>query len=470
VSVRFLSPIVALSLGVALLVSVAGPSTAEARPTAGLRNGGFDTTLRGWELTPTHRAKVSRTPAGRSGDALLIRKKSGKAVAVRATRRIDLAGQAGARYQLSAWVRASRTGQRVIANVRELRGAKVIRSAKRSVILRADAWTSIDTRLTRARAGTTFQVRFSLPRGKKGDRLAVDQVRLRRVQSAGTSGAGCFGGRGIPQCGPVLGSAYGSNTDPASFETSIGHTLGIRRTYWTASQVDSAVKAAAGDLADGRIPWISFKLPHSWEAMASGSGDAWAKDLATKLAALPGPVWIAFHHEPEGDGDITAWTAMQARLAPIVRTTAPNVAYTIVLTGWHQLYGDAQYHLDALWPKNTKVDIAGFDVYNSLGVVKDGVMNTKGTDLATAYFKPISAWANAHDVAWGIAETGYTDHASTIQPHWIQQTFAAMKTYGGVAFTYFNTTLNSIAPWTLGTPTKMADYAAAQATSPMWTR
>ena len=103
--------------------------------------------------------------------------------------------------------------------------------------------------------------------------------------------------------------------------------------------MDKAVSVSKADLAKKRIPWISFKLPYSWSEMAAGKGDAWTKDLAVKLGKLDGPVWLAFHHEPEGDGDITQWTAMQARLAPIVRANASNVAYTIVVTGWNQLYG-----------------------------------------------------------------------------------------------------------------------------------
>jgi len=129
------------------------------------------------------------------------------------------------------------------------------------------------------------------------------------------------------------------------------------------------------------------------------------------------------------------------------------------------LHGD--YKLDNIMPKNTKIDIAGFDVYNELGVVKNGVLNTKGDDLPNAYFKPLSAWANAHGIPWGIAETGYTDYASERYPHWIQQTYASLRSYGGVAFTYFNTTLNAYGSWALSTSTKVADYEDAQAQSPM---
>jgi len=466
---RPIAAFAALTLAIGLFALVGGVGGASAASTSGLRNGGFDSTRNGWTVTPAHRARLSLTTAGRAGKALLIRKTRRAAVSVRTARPIAMTGTAGSRYQASGWVRASRTGERVRITLREYAGSKVVRTARRSASLRAGVWTELSTGLTRSRTGTTYQVRFTLARGRRTDRLTLDQVGLSRVTTATTttSGSACLTSRGVPQCGGIMGSAYGGNTDPTTFESTINHKLGIRRTYWTGSQVDSAVRAAKTDLANGRIPWISFKLPYSWEQMASGTGDAWAKDLATKLAALPGPVWVAFHHEPEGDGDITAWTAMQAHLAPLVRATAPNVAYTIVLTGWNQLYGATQYHLDNLWPKNTKIDIAGFDVYNELGVVKNGVLNTKGDDLPNAYFKPLSAWAKAHGIPWGIAETGYTDYASERYPHWIQQTYASLRSYGGVAFTYFNTTLNAYGSWALSTSTKVADYEDAQAQSPM---
>ena len=179
-----------------------------------------------------------------------------------------------------------------------------------------------------------------------------------------------------------------------------------------------------------------------------------------KLNALDGPVWIAFHHEPEGDGDIKVWTAMQARLAPIVRSAASNVSFTIVVTGYHQLYGQAQYSLDSLWPKNTKVDMLGVDVYNKYGVVKDGKEYTTHTDLEGDYFSKFAAWANPKGIAWGVAETGFTDKAAVVNPQWVQNSYNLLKKYNGVAFTYFNTTLNSIANWALSRETKRVFTAA----------
>ncbi len=270
--------------------------------------------------------------------------------------------------------------------------------------------------------------------------------------------------RGIPACGTLLGAAYGSNTDPTSWERSMGHALGVRRSYWSGSQVSSAVRMATTDASMRRIPWMSFKLPHSWEQMAAGAGDAWARDLVARLDRVDGPVWLAFHHEPEGEGDIAAWTRMQNRLGPIVRS-ADNVGFSIVLTGWNNLYGPQQYHLDKLWP-STKVDIAGFDVYERYGAPKDGRIVTEHTDFVGRYFKPFQAFARKKGMAWGLAETGYSHKASTDDPQWMQRTYDQMANNGGVAFSYFNTTLNSTTDWSLSTDTKRRAFASALARAP----
>jgi hypothetical protein len=280
---------------------------------------------------------------------------------------------------------------------------------------------------------------------------------------------GCaISARGIPvaSCGALLGSAYGSNTEPSDWEQEMGHALGVRRTYYGPTHVNKAVSVVKEDLAKKRMPWISFKLPHKWADMAKGDGDAWARDLAVKLSKVNGPVWLAFHHEPEGDDDIKQWTAMQARLAPIVRENAPNVAYSIVLTGYHQLYGASQYSLDSLWPKNTKIDLLGVDVYNKYGVVKEGKETTKKTDLQDAYWKKFNAWATPKGIAWGVAETGFTDKAAQADPNWVADTYNEVKANNGVAFTYFNTTLNSIANWALTTTTKKNGFKAALRPTP----
>lgn len=257
-----------------------------------------------------------------------------------------------------------------------------------------------------------------------------------------------YSARGIPACGAYVGAAVGLNDDPAAFERRVGGRLGIHRSYWQAGQVDASVAYARADLASGRLPWISYKLPYSWAAMAAGRGDRWARGIAARLKALPGPVWVAFHHEPEKDGDIKEWTAIQRRLAPIVRSTAPNVAFTIVLTGYNQVHGDPQYHLDALWPKSTPIDLVGFDIYDMYGTVK-GANLTRPANLKKEYFDELGGWADRHGVAWGLAESGRTQQSWQADPSWFDDVYDGLIADGGVAFTYFDSDQDRTGYWQL---------------------
>jgi PKD repeat protein len=301
-----------------------------------------------------------------------------------------------------------------------------------------------------ATSSTTLSITVAAPVAPPGSTVLTDGsvVNARGIMTGTTHGV-------------LVGGSYGSNSDPVDWEASAGRNLGVNRRFYTSSQVSSAVTAAQDALAHNRVPWISFKLPYTWEDMAAGKGDAWTLDLVKRLDALDGPVYLAFHHEPEGDGNITAWKQMQERLGPIVRSNSDNVAFTVVLTGWNQLYGDAQYRLDSMMP-NTKVDLVGFDVYEKYGTNNSsGTMITKWTDFENDYFKPLSAWAAAHDMAWGLAETAYDDDAYAVKPDWISQNIALAEKYGAQAWAYFNTGLNNNASgsaWALETAGEQAAF------------
>ncbi|WP_370618050.1 cellulase family glycosylhydrolase [Mumia qirimensis] len=271
---------------------------------------------------------------------------------------------------------------------------------------------------------------------------------------------GCkYSARGIPECGAYFGAALGSNDDPTPLEKKAGQRFGIHRTFWQASQVDAAVRTAEQDLALGRLPWISFKLPTSWEAMASGAGDAWARDIADRLGGLDGPVWVAFHHEPETDGDMAQWTQIQRRLAPIVRSTAPNVAYTIILTGWHQVEGQgdtASYGLDRIWPTGTKIDVVGFDVYNRFGT--DRSNRDAPYDLGKEFFEPLAKWSKANGIPWAIGETGYTDATAKADSDWLQKTYDQLVDLDGIAMSYFSSSLNATGDWLLDTSDRQDQF------------
>ncbi|MFS3128110.1 hypothetical protein ACLM5J_06870 [Nocardioides sp. Bht2] len=424
----------------------------------------------GWRATSANKARVARTAKVRH-NAVVHKAKSVSATTLRLHTKPTSANARGHRW--SVWVRVARTHQ-VKVNAVRLTGSGATTLASRTVRVPAGTWKKVTLTKTLAATGQRTRLQVSVPAVRKGEQVKIAASRTESTTaapsasvdpSAGTLTNGCkYTVRGLPNCGSYLGQAYGSNTEPSTVEAELGGRLGVRRTYYRADQVAGAVKTARADLAKGRLPWISFKFPHDWKKMASGAGDNWARDIATQLSALNGPVWVAFHHEPETDGNILDWRAAQERLAPIVRSTASNVAYTVVLTGWHQFYGPSEYSLANMWPR-TKIDVAGFDIYNSLGVVKNG-KTMKATDMDKSYFAKIQPWAASKGVAWGLAETGFTDAAAKADPDWIRRTHQQLDARDGVAMAYFNTTLNSIAPWHLGTKIKKDGYRAAQQGTP----
>ena len=281
-----------------------------------------------------------------------------------------------------------------------------------------------------------------------------------------TMSNGCtLSARGIPSCGAMVGAAIGLNDAPGAMETQFNHILGVHRTFWGSGQISSAASQASADLKAGRMPWISFTTPKSWSSMATGGGDSWARSIATRFSQVNGPVWIAIHHEPEGDGDLSAWKKMQVRLGPILRNNAPNIGFSVILTGWDNLYGPTQYRLSNLWP-NTKVDVAGFDIYNHYGTTKNGTMNLKNVDFASRYFQPIQNFLKPKGVRWGLAETGYSNKMAVDHPDWLGTMYSQLKSYGGVAMSYFNSNAHSFTDWRLNTTARKNQYAKVIAGSP----
>ena len=482
------TPIGRLAVGLiaAGLIFTALPSApADAASRNLVKNGSFSSKTSGWKVDEgTAKLKTKKTSKGRV--AVLKAKTDGATVVLNDKVNSVQRGEAGVTYLATAKVKSNREKLSGQLRVREVSGDQVVTHAATLYAAKV-GWQKVSLEFTTTLANSALDLNVLAWNTEKKRAVFVDSVTLKVVDkvSAGgdpdptptptptptpdpTTGTstgftlsnGCkLNARGIGDCAPLLGAAHGSNTDPTSLEADMGRRLGVRRTYWGSTQIDSAVRIAKTDVAAGRIPWISFKLPHSWPDMVAGKGDSWAKDLAAKIATVDGPVWVAFHHEPEGDGDITAWTKMQERLGPIIRT-APNAGFSVILMGWHQLYGDEKYSLDSLWPK-TKVDIAGFDLYCFYGTWKDGEYRTGEASLKSRYFTPIGAWAKSKGIAWGLAETGLTDAASKDYPSWIRTTYNELDSTGAMAMSYFDTTLNSTDSYSLTGGQKDADYAAA---------
>lgn len=464
--------LIATALSVGLLVSTLPHTQAQADSSNLVVNGSFSSGTAGWKVTDPSASTLSTTPVSSNPAALLRAKRAGTTVALNDAANTVTASRSGVTYTATARVKSNQPRLGGQLRVREVAGQKVITHATTFYTSTAD-WQTVTLTFTTAQASASLDLNVLAWKVDPGRDVLVDDVSMTATSPVAptpepgyTLSDGCrLNARGVGACSPLVGAAHGSNTDPTALATSLGQRLSVRRTYWNGAQVDKAVAVAKADVAAGRIPWISFKLPYSWADMAAGKGDAWAKDLTAKLAQVKGPVWLAFHHEPEGDGPIADWKKMQERLGPIVRSGAPNVAFTVILTGWNQWYGSSAYRIENIWPSTT-VDIAGFDIYSFYGTWKNGKYRTGNPSLKADYFDKISAWAKSRNLAWGLAETGLTDAASKDNPHWLRTTYQELKATDAIAMTYFDTLLNTDDSYNLSGGQKNVDFADALALSP----
>lgn len=422
----------------------------------------FDEGTGNWRHS--HRVRVTQAGTG-VDDGRAMRLTAGFGATVGAGIRLPRKDTPAHRnYRARAVMRVRTPGTVVGIRIREILNGELVARSTQKARIRPGTWRTLAVKHRKRRAASSLRVKVFAVRLRTGRPLVVDDVRVRRGKPpASSTGRECaISDRGIPSCGAFFGASVGLNGDPSALEdVGPGQPLALHRTFYQASQVDRAVTTARHDLREGRLPWISFKLPHGWRAMARGRGDAWARTIADRLATLPGPVWVAFHHEPELDGPIHQWTRLQERLAPIVRRRAPNVAYTVILTGWHQFYGETEaYSLDRIVP-STKVDVLGFDLYNRFGT--PGSNRTSNADLRAEYFERISRWAAQHDIAWAIGEIGYTDRAFAADRRWLLKTYRDMVATGGVAMSYFNSApASATGDWLLDTRPRRAAFAEVQ--------
>lgn len=179
---------------------------------------------------------------------------------------------------------------------------------------------------------------------------------------------------GQPPAGKVLwGASIQYNGDPyARHERYVdGEPMGVRRTFWSWNQRSSGVlRTAREDVAAGRVPWLSLKTP-SWRSMAQGDHDTAIDSLLRELDKLNGPVWLTFHHEPEGGhgsnsaddaGGPAAHKDMNRRIrSRMNRLGTDNIALAPILMAW--TFNPNSGRDPGVWWDADIYDFLGVDVY-----------------------------------------------------------------------------------------------------------
>ena len=261
-----------------------------------------------------------------------------------------------------------------------------------------------------------------------------------------------------------LGAAVSGSTDTETREAQLGRNLALHRTFYQSDEIDRAVRNATADLAAGRLPWISFKAPLSWADMAAGKGDAWSTELADALATVPGPVWVAVHHEPENDGDMNLWTEMQRQIAPIIHARTEQRGLLDHLQRLEHLRRRQQHRGHQVARRRQRRHPRHRRLQRLRGRPRRQGRR-QGPRPVKTYYAKMAAWSEAHGTAWAIGETGQTSKASAIDPTWLDRTYHDMVAMGGAGLSYYDSTANSVADWTLDDPVKFARFRALLAES-----
>lgn len=271
---------------------------------------------------------------------------------------------------------------------------------------------------------------------------------------------------GDPSCsGRVYYGASVEGGDPATLEAQTGRKLSLYRSYMNASTPAAAmVSRASTDLKSGRIPLISTKVPGTWASVAAGQQDAWLLDRINGLATVGGPVWLALHHEPSGDGAPADWVAMQQHARKLIKANSSNIALVGILNGWDfkKKNGDpAAFNM----PVGTGVDIMGFDSYNGWSPT-----NGKAWQPAADVFSPgltIQSWGYPTLVGEYGVRTDPADPGRAAQ--WLRDAYAYAAAHHFVGMSYFDSGKNSPdGTWSLDTERLLVFRANLNALQTAW--
>ncbi len=162
------------------------PSRASSRPAPGengnlLADPGFETGLDGWSAVG--KAGLEQVEDGRSGDwGLRMTRGSSRWPGALHDEVASL--KADKRYEASVWVKASKPGIEVQANLFELRGGKRFAVDTVGAIVQAGEWQRLDVSHDTHRPGATLALELLAPNLASGTNLLVDDLAVRATSSS----------------------------------------------------------------------------------------------------------------------------------------------------------------------------------------------------------------------------------------------------------------------------------------------
>jgi Glycosyl hydrolase family 26 len=213
---------------------------------------------------------------------------------------------------------------------------------------------------------------------------------------------------------------------------------------------------------------ITVKADATWRQVASMQpGSALYSDVvrwARTIASRPGPVFLAYHHEPEASGSSGYGSAAEfikayQRVVSVFRAQgAKNVRFTWQMTDWAFRVSPADARSAARWyPGDAYVDVVGVDAFNWSDC---GEGRGRWMSLA-ALVNPALTFARAHGKQASLPEFGADP--DPLRAQWLADAHAYLAANNDVvaAAFYFNrgptNPANLDCSWTLN---RSAEFAA----------
>jgi hypothetical protein len=279
----------------------------------------------------------------------------------------------------------------------------------------------------------------------------------------------------LPTTGAFFGtwvrerSGETSKTAIARVETGVQRTFAVDHQYyqWTRA---IPTEYEAWTVAQGRIPFLNWKMPSPWSSVANGSKDAWIRERAAAFKAFGSPVYLTLHHEPEDDyafGSESDYRTAFRHVVDIFREQGvTNVAFVWTMMAWTFDLRSNPKTPDPWYPGDDYVDFVGSDGFNWAPTKT----NAKWESFWTVY-KDTNAWAIAHGKPWIAVEYGVQEDPTTPgrKAAWYTDALATIKTWPALkAVIYFDETKlhstpspNTPYPWITDSSTSsMASYRA----------
>ena len=268
--------------------------------------------------------------------------------------------------------------------------------------------------------------------------------------------------------GSWVGSRYGHSRPQREravleLESKLGRKLAIDHTYvpWGTP----IGWQPAWDLAQGRIPMISFGNQGDTREVAAGRHDAYLRSLAEQVRALNRPVLLRYAYEMDGDGNrgwvrsgpeyVAAWRHVRRLFdgvgARAAWVWAPNAS----------AFGDSA-RVQRYWPGDGEVDWIGADGYNWYGCRDRTDWHSFGQ-----IFQPFYDWGMARHKPLMVAETGTTEDPAdpSRKRAWYTEAAAALRGMPAMrAVVYFDS--NNTCPWWVDTTPQSLEGFRALANSP----